>query len=127
MNAPDRNDILHLPFGAKKVTITEDTRLPNAVEIKIEREDHTLGGMLKEMLLRDEDVLFAGYKHPHPLEYHIVLKLQTSTHIKPIDALKRSIERLILELATLKERFMAEVARVKTAKNLDQYAMDADD
>ena len=34
--------------------------------------------MVRIQLHRDEDVLFAGYKQPHPLEHKVILKVQTS-------------------------------------------------
>ena len=43
----------------------------------IEREDHTLGNMVRCQLLEDDNVLFGGYRVPHPLEPAIQVKVQT--------------------------------------------------
>ncbi|KAI9179660.1 DNA-directed RNA polymerase II core subunit [Blastocladiella emersonii ATCC 22665] len=115
MNQPDRAEAITLPFGVKKLVITEDTRLPNAVTIEIQREDHTLAGLLKSALLRDPRVVFAGYKMPHPLEHHILFKLQTTDQIKPTEALRTAIEGLINDLANLKNHFNEQVQRAKDA------------
>ena len=34
-------------YSASRVTVTPDTRVPNAATLVIEREDHTLGNMLR--------------------------------------------------------------------------------
>mmetsp|Transcript_12812 Transcript_12812/g.32444 ORF Transcript_12812/g.32444 Transcript_12812/m.32444 type:complete len:165 (-) Transcript_12812:283-777(-) len=76
-NAPDRYDVILLPEGVNKVECTQDILTKNTVVFKIEREDHTLGNLLRMQLLRDPRVFFAGYKAPHPLEYHILIRVQT--------------------------------------------------
>ena len=40
------------------------------------QEDHTVGNMIRHQLLKDPNVLFAGYKNPHPLEHRIILRIQ---------------------------------------------------
>ena len=40
------------------------------------QEDHTLGNMIRHQLLKDPNVIFAGYKNPHPLEHKIILRVQ---------------------------------------------------
>ncbi len=40
------------------------------------QEDHTLGNMIRHQLLKDPNVIFAGYKNPHPLEHKIILRIQ---------------------------------------------------
>jgi DNA-directed RNA polymerase II subunit RPB11 len=44
----------------------------------INKEDHTVGNMIRHQLLKDPQVLFAGYKNPHPLEHKIILRIQVS-------------------------------------------------
>ncbi len=34
--------------------------------------------MIRMQLLKDPNVLFAGYKNPHPLEHKIILRIQVS-------------------------------------------------
>lgn len=57
-----------------------DTKLVNSGTFKLEREDHTMGNLLRMQLMRDKDVVFVGYRQPHPLEHHILLRVQTTTN-----------------------------------------------
>lgn len=35
-----------------------------------------MGNMIRHQLLKDPNVIFAGYKNPHPLEHKILLRIQ---------------------------------------------------
>ena len=56
-------------------------------------------------LLRDPQVLFAGYKVPHPLEHKFVLRVQTTPDYSPQEALSNAITDLISEITALENRF----------------------
>ena len=56
-------------------------------------------------LLRDPQVLFAGYKVPHPLEHKFVLRVQTTPDYSPQEALSNTITDLISEIACLEAQF----------------------
>jgi len=56
-------------------------------------------------LLKDPNVLFAGYKQPHPLEHKFILRIQTTQSYSPENALMHAITDLISELSLLEERF----------------------
>ena len=56
-------------------------------------------------LLKDPNVLFAGYKQPHPLEHKFILRIQTVASYSPADAMMNAITDLISELSLLEERF----------------------
>lgn len=52
-------------------------------------------------LLTDDRVLFAGYKLPHPLETHIVVKVQTVMQTSPeevMDNCKKGLEDIFTTL-----------------------------
>lgn len=53
-------------------------------------------------------VLFAGYKVPHPLEPYFIIKLQTDGTITPQDILEQATKDLIGTLATLETKFKKE-------------------
>ena len=59
MNKPDDFDCWRLPDddSVQKVTITPDTKVPNAAMLVIEREDHTLGNMLRMQMLEKEALI----------------------------------------------------------------------
>ncbi|KAL1140076.1 hypothetical protein AAG570_000008 [Ranatra chinensis] len=82
-----------------------DTKVPNAAIFTINKEDHTLGNMIRNQLLKDPDVLFAGYKVPHPLEHKFVIRIQTTARYTPHEALIGAITDLISEISLIEERF----------------------
>ncbi|KAG6628235.1 hypothetical protein CIPAW_14G001100 [Carya illinoinensis] len=61
MNAPDRYERFVVPEGTKKVSYERDTKIINAASFTVEREDHTIGNIIRMQLHRDPNVLFAGY------------------------------------------------------------------
>ena len=104
MNAPPTFESFILFDGEKKITQQQDLKVPNAMIFTINKvkllflpislpsplqqedpflpfiifaqEDHTLGNLLRHQLLKDPNVLFAGYKNPHPLDHNIILRVQ---------------------------------------------------
>jgi DNA-directed RNA polymerase II subunit RPB11 len=78
MNAPDRYERFVVPEGMKKVAYERDMKIMNAATFTVQREDHTVGNVLRMQLHRDPSVLFAGYKLPHPLQYKMVVKVRSS-------------------------------------------------
>ena len=55
--------------------------------------------------MKDEHVMFAGYRMPHPLEHYVTLKIQTDDKSSPARALHNTINERITELTLLRERF----------------------
>ncbi|KAK4402339.1 DNA-directed RNA polymerases II, IV and V subunit [Sesamum angolense] len=105
MNAPDRYERFVVPEGVSKVSYERDTKIINAASFTIEREDHTIGNILRMQLHRDENVLFAGYKLPHPLQYKILLRIHTTSQSSPMQAYNQAINDLDKELDHLKNEF----------------------
>ncbi|KAJ7211308.1 DNA-directed RNA polymerase [Mycena pura] len=108
MNAPNRYELFVLEDGEKALEVTEDTKIPNAATFKVVKQDHTLGNMLRAQLLSEPNVLFAGYKAPHPLHPHFLLKVQTDGSITPAAALEAACTRLIATISALEGRFKRE-------------------
>ncbi|XP_059404982.1 DNA-directed RNA polymerase II subunit RPB11-a-like [Carassius carassius] len=88
-----------------RITIVKDTKVPNACLFTLNKEDHTLGNIIRSQLLKDPQVLFSGYKVPHPLEHKIVIRVQTTPDYSPQEAFTNAITDLISELSLLEERF----------------------
>lgn len=106
MNAPATFESFLLLDGEKKITVEKDTKVPNAFVFTISKEDHTLANMLRAQLLKDPQVIFAGYKIPHPLEHKVILRIQTVDHdYSPIQAIENAIKDLIIEMDLLEDRF----------------------
>ena len=113
-NAPDPLDACVLGEGEKKLVFKKDDRVTNAGTFIVNKEDHTLGNLLrKELLLRD-DVLFAGYAHYHPLRNAIELRIQTKPDtLTPGGALVESIRSLSQQSTHIADTFAAELERFK--------------
>ena len=78
----------------------------------LEREDHTLGNMIRMQLLDDPNVLFCGYRQKPPLEPAIQLKVQTrSPNPGPVQVVDSALIALNAELKTFKDRFETELRR----------------
>ncbi|XP_074604558.1 DNA-directed RNA polymerase II subunit RPB11 [Brevipalpus obovatus] len=106
MNAPPAFESFLLFEGEKKITIEKETKVPNAAIFMINKEDHSLGNLIRTQLLKDPNVIFAGYKVPHPLEHKFILRVQTSgSDYTPQEALKNAITDLISEVSLIEERF----------------------
>ncbi|CAH1154230.1 unnamed protein product [Acanthoscelides obtectus] len=113
MNAPPTFESFLLYDGEKKIIREQDTKVPNAAIFTINKEDHTLGNMIRNQLLKDPNVLFAGYKLPHPLEHKFVLRIQTTSDYSPQEALMHAITDLISELSLFEERFKEAIKEKK--------------
>ena len=94
-NRPERSDAFLLGDDEEKIEYQADTKVANAGTFTLNKEDHTVGNLLRMQLLRDPQVKFAGYMHPHPLINRIHLKVQTSTsQVAPTGSLSAAIEYL---------------------------------
>ena len=95
MNTPERTSAFILDDGEEKIEYYADTKVSNAGTFIFNKEDHTVGNLLRMQLLRDPQVKFAGYMHPHPLVHKIHLKIQTNTsQVAPPETLSAAIEDL---------------------------------
>jgi DNA-directed RNA polymerase II subunit RPB11 len=100
--------------------------MPNTCIFHFNKEDHTLGNLLRSKLLANSHVLFSGYKvgqqnpHslncllltlvqvPHPLFPKFELRVQTDGEITPKQAVLGSCKELVKELAGFKTEFAKE-------------------
>ena len=126
------------------VEIVEDTKIPNAATIKILKQDHTLGNMIRacvptacprqnmkliptshthRQLLSMPQILFAGYKVPHPLHPYFLIKIQTDGTITPTAILEQACTKLIGTMSSLEAKFKREFSfkDVEGATGEDPY------
>ncbi|KAL2046102.1 hypothetical protein N7G274_001549 [Stereocaulon virgatum] len=108
MNAPDRFDTFLLGDGEKKVTEVADTRIPSASTFTFNKEDHTLGNLLRSQLLKSPHVKYSGYRIPHPLVSSFELRIQTDSTLTPRAALQQACRELVSDLSTLSREFTKE-------------------
>ncbi|KAL3580234.1 hypothetical protein D5086_018069 [Populus alba] len=104
------NFVSLIRFLFARVSYERDTKIINAASFTVEREDHTIGNILRMQLHRDDNVLFAGYKLPHPLKYKIIVRIHTTSQSSPMQAYNQAINDLDKELDHLKNAFEAELA-----------------
>jgi len=106
-----------------KNNIDHVTGMPNTSYFHFNKEDHTLGNLLRSKLLSSAHVLFAAYRvslenHfycfysqcqvPHPLFPTIELRVQTDGEITPKEAVVACSRELITELETFWRNFKRE-------------------
>lgn len=94
----------------RRIQVYDDEKVPHAATFKIWLEDHTLGNILRMELLRNETVLFAGYKVPHPLDNMIEMRVQTMNKSNPETALRAAVANLRTESRSMLEQFDKGVA-----------------
>ncbi|KAI3633819.1 hypothetical protein MIR68_008151 [Amoeboaphelidium protococcarum] len=122
MNAPARHEIIVLPDGVKKITVKQDIKIPNAATFEIQREDHTLGNVLREYLLQNPKVLFAAYKMPHPLNPWIELKVQVTADTTPRKAVIQALNRIIIDGNHMSAQFKQEIERFQRRRGIHQQS-----
>ena len=114
-NAPDPLSACVLGEGEVKLVFKVDDRVTNAGTFVVNKEDHTLGNLLRKQLLMDEAVLFAGYAHYHPLNNAIELRVQTKPDtLSPGEALRAAIASLRDQSLHIGEVFNAEFERFES-------------
>lgn len=72
------------------------------------KEDHTLGNLLRAKLVKSPPVLFAAYQVPHPLFAVFKLRVQTDGSITPKEAVVQACQDLVNELQKLDQEFTKE-------------------
>ena len=60
MNTPERSSAFILDDDEEKIEYMADTKVSNAGTFTFNKEDHTVGNLLRMQLLRDPAVKFAG-------------------------------------------------------------------
>jgi DNA-directed RNA polymerase II subunit RPB11 len=56
-------------------------------------------------LLRHKEIIYAGYRELHPLQHTVEIKVQTNGNVRPIDALKTTIQTLASEFTILEQQW----------------------
>jgi DNA-directed RNA polymerase, subunit L (EC 2.7.7.6) len=80
----------------------------NYVEIKVKGEEHTLGNLIANYLMRLPGVKFASYSMPHPLINEILIRVMTDGSISPYEAFRKAAEEALKDL----DRFEEELEKV---------------
>ena len=113
MNAPERHRSYQLDEGQARMTYEPDQRVASAGTFTINKEDHTVGNLLRMQLLRDGDTRFAGYQLPHPLEHVCHVKVETQPGRAPVEVMGGAVTDLRQEVELLDRSFRDECARAR--------------
>ena len=84
----------HLHGDIRRIHYEPDLRQEQAGIFTIWLEDHTVGHALRRTLHRNPNVVFAGYRIPHPLEHKMVIRVQTRNKETPLSAMKIALRML---------------------------------
>eukprot|EP00762_Andalucia_godoyi_P008685 ANDGO_00450.mRNA.1 DNA-directed RNA polymerase II subunit rpb11 len=109
--------LLDLPDEIK-LEYREEKGIRNAAAIKIIKEDHTFAHLIRCALLQDMDVIFAGYRVPHPLEYVIEINVRTTDRTNPRDAFLKALDKVQRDVTNLAQNFDEEVTRRSSSFSL---------
>lgn len=84
----------HLHGDTRRIHYEVDVRQEQSGIFTIWLEDHTVGHALRRVLHKNPNVIFAGYRIPHPLEHKMVIRVQTRNKETPIGAMKTALRVL---------------------------------
>ncbi|MES1906762.1 MAG: hypothetical protein MHM6MM_000006 [Cercozoa sp. M6MM] len=106
----------------KKVTWVRDKKVPDAAVFRINKEDHTLGNVVRCKVLEDDRVLFVGYKVPHPLKSEVVIKVRTQKRAaKPREVVLDACSDLLAELDSLENEFRVAASQIQPGIQEDSF------
>jgi DNA-directed RNA polymerase II subunit RPB11 len=119
MNKPEPFELFDLE-GDIKIKEEPVQKMPDTSTFDINKEDHTIGNIIRTELLEDRSVKFAGYKRPHPLEHRIEVKVQTTGECTPRAALLNTVNNLIFKYETLKNLFKEEYDKLDNQRSTQE-------
>jgi DNA-directed RNA polymerase II subunit RPB11 len=82
--------------------------VPNTAIFTFNKEDHTLGNLISQRLLKYDYIVFSAYKVPHPLFATFELRVSTDGTITPKDAIIKCCRDVVMDLDALKRSFQTE-------------------
>jgi DNA-directed RNA polymerase II subunit RPB11 len=83
----------------------------NFVQFELLKEDHTIGNAIQTELLENKNVIFSGYRIPHPLKPYLHIKIKTTAQSTPQNELQKSITSLQKKIETIKKSFKNEMSK----------------
>tara|TARA_B110000091_G_C13479083_1_gene335381 strand:+ start:135 stop:578 length:444 start_codon:yes stop_codon:yes gene_type:complete len=90
-----------------KLKYNPDSKRPNAGTFILQKEDHTIGNLLRMQLLSmKDDIKFAGYRCPHPLVLECHVRVETmDSKFTPIKAFEVALDNMQHEAESLRNTF----------------------
>jgi len=121
INAPDPTEHFLLADGEKKVVVEADSRSKNTVILTLNKEDHTIGNLLRTKLLTDDRTIFAGYRMPHPLINHALVRIRAVEGTAPLTLAVDATDALITEVNSVEAQFDAQIERIRQEQDQQHY------
>jgi DNA-directed RNA polymerase II subunit RPB11 len=94
----------------------EDDNTPDLSTFRFHKEDHTLGNLVSQRLLKYAEIMFSGYKMD-TANSNFDLRVQTDGTITPRDAVVRCCQDVIKDLATFDNSFRTEYAGKRAVRD----------
>jgi|ETNmetMinimDraft_31_1059906.scaffolds.fasta_scaffold01634_6 DNA-directed RNA polymerase II subunit RPB11 len=110
MNDIDSHEIYKL---GNDFEIEEKIKMNSYSQFKFMKEGHTIGNSIQTELLENENVIFSGYRIPHPLKKELYIKIKTKSSTEPKKELVRSIKSLQNKIKKIKESFKSSISKNK--------------
>lgn len=97
-----------------RVSVVDDSRIPSTSTITLNRQDHTVSNLLSNEIRKNENVIFSGYRVPHPLVPKAEIRVQTKPNTQtPKDVLKDAATKLLADVNNFEESVKTELHRVE--------------
>ncbi|EIM20133.1 RNA polymerase Rpb3/Rpb11 dimerization domain-containing protein [Wallemia mellicola] len=113
MNAPNRFELFIVPDNEPKVTVVDDSRISSTSTITLNRQDHTIANLLSNEISKDKNVVFSGYRVPHPLNPKSEIRVQTlNGTVTPKECLKDAATRLLADCGTFQDELKQEFNKI---------------
>ena len=97
-----------------RVSVVDDSRIPSTSTITLNRQDHTVTNLLSNEIRKNENVIFSGYRVPHPLVPKAEIRVQTKPNTQtPKDVLKDAATKLLADVNNFEESVKTELHRVE--------------
>jgi len=120
---PEPHEQYLLEEGQSKVETKEETKPPNTWVFRFNKEDHTLGNLISQRLLKYDFIKFTAYVVRNPLVAQFDLGVTTDGTVTPREAVMKCCEEVIRDLDDLKSSFKIEWAMNKKE---EEHWMDKD-
>lgn len=90
----------------------------------MDEEDHTIGNLLRYMLMKNAAVEFASYTVPHPSERRIHVRIQTSEPHAALDVLREALHAIIGVCDQVRATFETSTATFEAATDHGEAAIE---
>lgn len=88
-----------------------DNKENNFVQFELIKEDHTIGNAIQTELLENNNIVFSGYRIPHPLKPYLHIKIKTKSNTTPQNELKKTITILQNKISSIRKSFKNELSK----------------